>query len=194
MVTKMNNEIFEIIKNRRTVREFNQKPITKDTIEKIIEAATWAPNHRSTEPWRFFVLEKNSEKRLEIANLIYDWTYSNVKNPNEQRKLSSAISARKEILDAPAFIYVYSIPGENSEITKENYAATCCAIQNLQLASYSIGIGVGWSTGKPCLCPEVKKALNITENWEIVGALYIGYIKTQISATRTPIEMVTKWL
>ena len=53
---------------------------------------------------------------------------------------------------------------------------------------------MGWSTGKPCLCPEVKKALNITENWEIVGALYIGYIKTQISATRTPIEMVTKWL
>ena len=89
----MNHEIFKIIQNRRTVRQFNQKPITKNTIEKIIEAATWAPNHRSTEPWRFFVLEKNSAKRLEIANLIYDWTYLNVKNPNEERKLSSAISA-----------------------------------------------------------------------------------------------------
>ena len=76
MVTKMNNEIFEIIKNRRTVREFNHKPITKDTIEKIIEAATWAPNHRSTEPWRFFVLEKNSAKRLEIKLWCYLLRYS----------------------------------------------------------------------------------------------------------------------
>ena len=190
----MNQNILEIIKNRRNGRKFNDSPISKDTITKILEAATWAPNHRSTEPWRFFVLEKNSKKRIEIANLIYDWTYKNVKNPNTKRRKASALSAKQEIIDVPLFIYVYSIPGETDDITKENYGATCCAIQNLQLASFSMGIGVGWSTGKPCLCPEVKNALGITENWEIIGALYIGYTNIKLTASRIPVNNVTKWL
>jgi len=190
----MSDTLLQTIKKRRTVRNFEPRSVSLDTLQTLIEAATWAPNHRSTEPWRFFVLEKGAKKRTEIADMVYEWTYSNVKNPNPKRRKTSAASARDEIMIAPAFIYVYSIPGRTDEITKENYAATCCAIQNLQLASFSLGLGVGWSTGKPCLLPGLKTTLGAKMSWQVVGALYIGYTSVQPKTHRIPVNKVTSWL
>ena len=47
--------LFNIIKNRRSVfpQQYNTKPITRDTILQVLEAANWAPTHKKTEPWRF---------------------------------------------------------------------------------------------------------------------------------------------
>ena len=114
-----------------------------------MEAVRWAPNHRNTEPWRIFVLERGGAKRNEIADLVAQWTYDSIKNPAPGRREDSAEAARQEIHDAPSFIYVYSVPGPTEEVTTENYAATCCAVQNMQLAAYAHGVAVGWSTGKP---------------------------------------------
>ena len=57
--------IFELIQRRRSVfpAQYNEQPIKKSDIEKILEAANWAPTHKKTEPWRFKVLlgEKKNE-------------------------------------------------------------------------------------------------------------------------------------
>ena len=137
--------MLEAIRTRRTIREFTDRPVSKEDLETMIEAATWAPNHRSTEPWRFIVLGKDGHMRKQVAQIVHDWTYENVKNPNPERRTRNSAEARQEILDAPAFLYVYSVEGRNDEVTQENYAATACAVQNLMLAAHSIGLGVGWS-------------------------------------------------
>ena len=58
--------IFELIKKRRSVfpDQYVDKTIAKADIEKILEAANWAPTHRKTEPWRFKVLQGNSKEAL----------------------------------------------------------------------------------------------------------------------------------
>ena len=188
--------VLDAIHARRTIREFTKDPVSAATLELMIEAATWAPNHRSTEPWRFIVLEKDGEMRTKIAQIVHDWTYENVKNPNPERRESSSKEAQQEILDAPAFMYVYSVQGRNEEVTKENYASTAIAVQNLMLAAHSLGIGVGWSTGKPCLAP-IDTAVGAEPDWDIVAALYIGYPsdtqERQAEAIRSPVNDVTIW-
>jgi nitroreductase len=188
--------VLDAIRARRTVRDFTEAPVCDSTLELLIEAATWAPNHRSTEPWRFIVLGKDGTMRNKVAQIVHDWTYENVKNPNPERRTSSAKSAQQEILDAPAFMYVYSMQGRNDEVTEENYAATSCAIQNLMLAAHSLGIGVGWSTGKPCLA-DVGTAIGAEPDWDIVGALYIGYPDDQQAkqpeVKRASVKDVTIW-
>jgi nitroreductase len=189
--------VLDAIHARRTIREFTTEPVSNSDLETMIEAATWAPNHRGTEPWRFIVLEKDGEMRKKIAQIVHDWTYENVKNPNEVRRANSAREAQQEILDAPAFMYVYSIEGRNDEVTKENYAATAIAVQNLMLAAHSLGIGVGWSTGRPCLAP-IGTAVGAEPDWDIVAALYIGHpSKTQerqSEAKRSSVNDVTTWV
>ena len=188
--------VIDSIKARRTVRDFTEDLVSNSALELMIEAATWAPNHRTTEPWRFIVLEKDGDMRKKVGQIVHDWTYENVKNPNSARRETSAKDAQQEILDAPAFMYVYSVEGRNEEVTRENYAATACAIQNLMLAAQSLGIGVGWSTGKPCLA-NVGTAIGAEPDWDVVAALYIGYPATdqttQSEAKRTSVDEVTIW-
>mgnify|MGYP001169076953 FL=1 len=188
--------VLEAIRKRRTIREFTDEEVHESLIAKIIDAAIWAPNHRNTEPWRFIVLNKNGEMRKKVAKIVHDWAYENIKNPSSERRSAGAHDAQQEILDSPAFIYVYSVQGRDEEMTRENYSATSCAIQNLMLAAHSLGLGVGWSTGKPCLA-NVDTAVGAEPEWDIVGALYIGY-PTNLdaanqSAKRTQVDQVTIW-
>jgi|TARA_B110000263_G_scaffold74591_1_gene65133 nitroreductase len=188
--------VLNAIKARRTTRDFTEDPVSNSALELMIEAATWAPNHRNTEPWRFIVLSKDGEMRKKVAKIVHDWTYENIKNPNPERRKSSAREAQQEILDAPAFMYVYSVEGRDYEMTRENYSATSCAVQNLMLTAESIGIGVGWSTGKPCLAP-IDTAIGAEPDWDIVGALYIGYPtdsdENKSPRKRTPTNNITIW-
>ena len=188
--------VLDAIRQRRNTREFTDAHVSDSVLAQIIEAATWAPNHRNTEPWRFIVLSKDGDMRKKVAQIIHDWTYENVKNPNAERRVSGAAEARQEILDSAAFMYVYSVEGRNEEITRENYAATSCAIQNLMLAAHSLGVGVGWSTGKPCLA-NVGTAIGAEPDWDVVAALYIGYPDeeqiTESAAKRAPVDEVTIW-
>jgi len=188
--------VLDTIRQRRNTREFTDAPVSVSDLERIIEAATWAPNHRNTEPWRFIVLSKDGQMRKKVAQIVHDWTYENVKNPNPERRARTSAEAQQEILDSPTFMYVYSVEGRDEEITRENYAATSCAIQNLMLAAHSLGIGVGWSTGKPCLA-NVGTAIGAEPDWDVVAALYIGYPAaehaSQSQAKRTPVDEVTIW-
>ena len=64
------------------------------------------------------------------------------------------------------------------------------------LAAHSLGIGVGWSTGKPCLA-NVGATIGAEPDWDVVAALYIGYPTaeqtTQSAAKRAPVNEVTIW-
>ena len=171
----LNVPVLTAIRNRRTVREFLDRPVSRDALERVIEAATWAPNHRITEPWRFFVLRRGEQARVKVAQLVHDWTLLNIPNPSETTRKKSAEKAKREILDSPSFMYVYSVPGPNEEVTRENYAAVCCAVMNLSLAAYAEGLGVGWSTGKATKPRELAGTLGADPSWDMVGALFIGY-------------------
>ena len=60
-------DITEVIRTRRNIKEFTDKSISRSEIETLLELATWAPNHRNTEPWRFVVVQKGSSVRDQIG-------------------------------------------------------------------------------------------------------------------------------
>lgn len=186
--------LMNLIRTRRSIREFEDRPVPREMIDQIVEAATWAPNHRHTEPWRFIVLEKDGDARSKVADLIYEWTWNYVKNPNPERRRKSSADAKGEVLATPVLMLVYSVPGMNDEVTHENYAATCCAAQNMQLMAHALGLTVGWSTGRLCKCEEVHAAVGAEEDWTIVGAFFIGFPASSASAERIPVDEVCTYL
>ncbi len=184
--------VLENIKTRRTVRDFTDREVSNSVLHTILDAALWAPNHRMTEPWRFYVLGKSGEARRQAADLTREWTLGNI--PNQNQAAASADAVRKEMLDAPALIYVYSLPGGSAEIDEENYSAASCAVQNLMLAAHAHGLGVGWSTGKPTRHPGLAELLGAEPGSKIVGCLYIGYPATMPESERQTVGDVTRWL
>lgn len=188
--------VFSAIRARRNTKQFSERPVPDALLERIIEAATWAPNHRHTEPWRFVVLPKSSRMRAEVAGMVRDWTYDNVKNPNPERRRSSSAEVHRQVMEVPALVYLYSVPGHDAEVTQENYAAACCAAQNLLLAAHALGLAVGWSTGKTCKCDDVHRALGAQPDWTVVGAFSIGYPMDSLppEPRRAPMSDVATWM
>ena len=183
--------LIDTIKNRRNTKRFQLKDVNRSDIEMLLESAIWAPNHRNTEPWRFYVVEKGSSLRAEIAkDMIRLREEKSEKELDDKQKKS----IHDQISGAPSLIFVFSLSSENEEIAEENYAATCCAIQNIQLTATSLGLGVGWSTGNVAKIRNMNQILGTDEDLKIAGVLTVGYPEALVPKTRKDYETVTKWL
>ena len=66
--------VYEALFQRRMAWIFKDEPVDEGAVRRMLDTAVWAPNHRLTEPWRFFVLGKDSEKRREAAELAFEFS------------------------------------------------------------------------------------------------------------------------
>jgi nitroreductase len=130
--------IAELIRGRRTINLFEPEPVAASVLRDAIELARWAPNHRLTEPWRFYALGLRS-----TAAAIDCWVGFEAEIKGE----ASAAARRKRLEAVPGHFIVTSAKHEDELIELENYAATCCAAQNLALYLWQRGVGVKWTTG-----------------------------------------------
>ncbi len=186
--------VYEAIYNRRMSKQFTDDPVSEDTLGRLFDAAVWAPNHRLTEPTRFFAIRKGTPVRERVAELAAQVAYEKVVNPNPAQKRRSADAARSRLVDAPALVYVYSVPGDNDEVTRENYATACCAVQNMALAAVAEGLSLDWSTGGATQHAELAAALGADPDWMMVGALFLGAPEVVPNSRRTPSDEVVSWL
>ena len=186
--------VYDAIFTRRMSKEFTDDPVSDDTLIRLFDAAIWAPNHRLTEPTRLFVLRKGSRIRERAADLAAQVAESKVVNPNPERKRQAAENVRRRVLDAPALVYAYSVPGDNDEVTRENYATACCAVQNMALAAVAEGICLDWSTGGVTQHADLADTLGAKTGWMMVGALFMGVPKIEPSSRRSPQSRVVTWL
>lgn len=65
------SELLALLKTRRSVRAFTPDPVPDDLIDKIIEAARWAPSGANSQPWEFVVI-RNQETKDRLAAIVRD--------------------------------------------------------------------------------------------------------------------------
>jgi nitroreductase len=180
--------IYQALYDRRMAWKFKDEPVSREAIERMLDAAVWAPNHRLTEPWRFFVLEKGSPARQKVADLAYEFALQ--RNNDSAR----AERARQTVVEPPVLVYVYCVPGPREEVSRENYAAVCCAVQNISLAGVAEGLAVTWETGGPTRHPNLREILGAAEDWIMVAMLSIGVPAETPSSRRTPVREFVRWM
>ena len=89
--------VYEAIHSRRMNNEFTDDVPPRESMERMIDAAIWAPNHRLTNPWRFFVLEKGGVKRAEVAQLAYDNIFERSGQPRPRQRQPSKGAGRARV-------------------------------------------------------------------------------------------------
>jgi len=182
--------IFELIKNRRSVfpAQYNDKPITKETIEKLLTAANWAPNHKKTEPWRFKVLRGDSKIKL---GEFLSKKYQEVETKPKQIKIKKLAENPKK---AAAIIAVCMQRDLNDSIPEwEEIAATAMAVQNMWLAATALEVGSYWSS--PGLIKYMNEFFNLNEGERCLGFFYMGYYDEDLpEGMRKPIEAKVEWI
>ena len=71
-IPQTSTSVYEARYNRRMASKFLDKPVENAAIERMLAAAVWAPNHRLNEPWRFFVLPKDSPLRAPLGDAVFE--------------------------------------------------------------------------------------------------------------------------
>lgn len=164
-------DLIELIKTRRTVHNFKMDPLPKLLLEQAIELATWAPNHKNTYPWRFYLMGPKSRKLLIDLALHVE----KEKTKGELKALQVE-SIQKKISNCPEIIVIARKKEENHKIAKEDYASLACAIQNICLFLWQRGVGTKWSTGALTRHSDLNKILNVeVGSIELEGFLWVGY-------------------
>jgi len=98
-----------------------------------------------------------------------------------------------KFLSKPGVLCVSAIQEGDAQRRREDFAAVCCAIQNVQLAAWADGIGMQWTTSPVTTDHSTYELLGIDPAREtIVGFLYYGYPAEVPTPKRRPIEDVVR--
>ena len=183
----------EIIQSRRTIFKFKPNPVPKETIEKVLSFGIWAPNHHLTEPWRFTVV--GEQTKLKLAERYKEIQMEKAADHiNAENRAKLGQTGFKKLMSKPTIVVVSCIQEGDEQRCREDYAATCCAMLNIQLAAWEEGIGMQWSTGALTHEEATYRQLGINPEEEyIVGFLYIGFPAEIPKPKRKLLSKVTRW-
>ena len=139
-------ELLHALKTRRSLAQLRPDAVPRETIAQLLEAATWAPNHKNIEPWKFFVFSGDSRIKLAAA-FIENYKLDHPAASKEELAGPGRKSANR-VLASPLVIVVTSEAGENEIQTLENYGAVCAATEHILLVAHALGLGAFWRTGE----------------------------------------------
>ncbi len=174
----------ELIRSRRTVNDFRPEPVVAELLLEAIELARWAPNHKHTEPWRFHLL--GPETVAAIVEL-------NTSLVAEKKGAEAAAVKRQRWSAVPGWLLVTSARGDDELRNREDYAATCCAVQNLSLALWNRGVGMKWTTGDVTRHPRFAEIVGLDiDVRDVVGLMWYGYPAKVPVSKRKPVEEIVE--
>ncbi len=179
----------DVLSNRRSIREFTTREPTRTEIEALLDCAVTAPNHRLTQPWRFYVL--GSESRRSFGRVLGGRKAKKLEDPVAAEQLVQKIGEEHAAL--PLMIAVAVIKSDNPEISQEDYAAVMMAVQNISLAAVAAGLGTHIKTGAVMDDPGARAAIGVTDSERVVAIMNVGEPAAipAAKARRTASELTT---
>jgi nitroreductase len=183
--------ISDAIKDRRSIKRFTERAVTREEIEQLLAAAVLAPNHRLTNPWRFYVL--GPEAREAYGRALGERKAKKQPDPARAAALREAVAAEHRAL--PAMIAVAVATSADDEQREEDYAATMMGVQNLMLRATELGLGTTLKTGGVMSDPAARSAVGVPADQRIVAIVNVG-VPADVPPTkeRIPASSLTTWV
>ena len=190
-----------IVRGRRSVRRYQDRPVPRELLLEILEAARWAPSPHGRQPWRFAVLTRDAPKRALAEAMGEDWRRQLALDGQDTSIIETRHrKSRERILSAPAIVipclYLadldkYPDVARDAAETTMAIQSLGCAVQNMLLMAYSLGLDGGWMCA-PLFCPEVVVAALGLDPALIPHALItLGYAAADpVRRERRPLEQL----
>ncbi len=186
-------DVFQAIKGRRSIGVVKSKMPPRELIERLLDAAVWAPTHHHTEPWRFFVL--TGEARNRLGEAMAQIVAAQLDDSTSEEAHKRLERERQKPLRAPVVIAVAASLSDQPNLPEiEEIEAVACAVQNMMLAAHALGLGTVWRTGEITYEPALRSFFGLGERDRLLGFVYVGYPDMpQREGKRTPFSQKTVW-
>ncbi len=187
-------DLYEAMSTLRAVRRLREDPIPDDVLQRILQAAAWAPSGGNVQPWRI-VAVRDTELRERIGDLYRpQWEKYGAAARAGLQQLQGEARAKRERMLAAAdhlgdnmgkapVLLVFCFNPDHMAITDADLdrpsvvggGSVYPALQNAMLACVSEGVGCTLTT---LLCyaeDEMKVLLQIPDDWYTCAVMPIGY-------------------
>lgn len=160
--------LHDALHSRRTIQRFEPGLVPDEVLARALHAATFAPNHKLTWPWRFTL--PGPRTRSALADLYVRLKVGDRDCTAEQRQ-----GLRDKILAPDRLVVVSQHTSPDPFRAREDYATCAIAIHNLSLSLHADGFGSKWSSGALTTHPEAYTLLGIDAQVEpIIGFVWVG--------------------
>jgi dehydro coenzyme F420 reductase / coenzyme F420-0:L-glutamate ligase / coenzyme F420-1:gamma-L-glutamate ligase len=175
---------YDVLRSRRTVREFSAEPVPLDLVRSSVADALTAPAPHHTTPWRF-VLVNTSDGRAELLDVMADQWRTDLHSDGlsedqvSRRVQRGDILRRAPLLVVPCLVTegAYPYPDERRSIAEQSMflVSMGAAVQSFLVALAIRGLGSAW-VGSTLFCPDVvRRSLDLPSDWQPMGAVAVGY-------------------
>ena len=162
-------DLVDIIKNRRSIRQYLPRRVEREKIDTILEAAQWAPSASNKQPWHFIV----------------------VQDPVTRTRLGQLHPHGRFMKQSPVVIVVLGNPEAHP---KYYLCDPHQAVQNILLTSHWLGLGTCWMGVRGASFEDdFKEILGIPESYTVICSISLGYPDQKRRSTRLSIKEIVSW-
>jgi nitroreductase len=179
-------ELFSVIRMQRAHRAFTDEPVPDEVVERVLEAATFAPSAENTQPWVFIVV-RDADARARIGELNRQ-AWEGGGREFSRPRLSPEVFAKVEagatggIANAPVLVIVGGDTSRCVEAVLE--ASVWPAVQNLLLAAQALGLGASLTTITTVFGDELRSLLALPDHVRPLGVVPLGWPAKQLKPPR----------
>ncbi len=175
--------LLALMRERRSIRRFRAEPVPDGTVDRLIEAARWAPSASNRQAFRFIAIEQ-PELRADMAQAVREALQANVARlPEDERARVLAYGEDFVRFEhAPLVLVAYhradNLLGERYGLVPKNdlgaVESVSAAIMCLLLAAHALGLGACWTTGPLVAAAELEKLLAVPTGWQLSAVIPVG--------------------
>ena len=184
VVDERSSEIFEVFRERSSVRSFRRDPIDRELVVRSIEAAGWAPSPHGTQPWRFVLVERQEDRGSLATAMAESWREQLRRDALDEDAIVYRVGRSIERLERAPIVAILCLflgdahhyPDAVRQRAEELMAIQSlgAAAQNFLLALHANGLDSGWMCA-PLFNPDtIRRELNLDASLQPQAMFPIG--------------------
>lgn len=188
------SDLDALIRDRRTIqpRDYTDRAVHREIVERVLGNAVWAPNHGMTQPWRFQVFSGEARERLSRF-MGEEYRRTTPEDRFLQKKFDNHVQRPLQSSVAIALCMARDPKGRISEL--EEMFAVACGVQNMYLTCAAYGLGGFWSTGAVITGEGMRSFLGLDGQDRCLGLFYMGYPAIEWPrGYRKPLNEFVRWV
>ena len=201
------NDIWEVMFTQRAIRYWVEEPVSRELIERVIEAASKAPSGSNHQPWMFVVADRDPVK-TSLAEALRDYyeegplktlveSSQKTEDSSQRLMMSGAENFFTNLRTAPAIIIpcLYKLSSPTSEMnTLIAGSSIYLAIQHMLLAARALGLGTLMTTSHSLIEEVIRDVCKIPDDAQPAALIPIGFPAVKFGPTkRKPVRDIIAW-
>lgn len=200
------DDLLATLRARRSVRRFGPDPVPRETLERLLEAASWAPSAGGRQDWEFTAIASEALKLSMAAAVTRRWAelLEGCSSQAVRETLGPYTGNFDWFARAPVVIAVWArrpetfltrlLEGEAAGVAGSRTSAAMAA-QNLMLAASALGLGSCCLTGPLAAADSLRDLLEVDRRHELVCLLAVGFpAEAPSPAPRRPVSRIARFL